>query len=245
VKLSAGAPLLIRMRGVRRIRLNALDYDANKSLVVPSALLSLREIKKQAELHPGSTLLIVGHTDASGEPGPNLDLSLERAEALAAFLQEDADAWEAFFRESRPSGRRWGARELQLMLSVLPDGGEKFYAGPIDGSQGPAMTAALKRFQREAGLEADGIAGPKTRQALFAAYFKLDGAALPADIRVVAHGCGEGFPTGGSAASDRRVEIFFFAAPIDPAPSADRKSGPGASDYPKWLEQVLETVDIG
>jgi hypothetical protein len=37
-----------------------------------------------------------------------------------------------------------------------------FDPGPIDGVQGPRMTAAIKAFQEANGLEADGIVGPKT-----------------------------------------------------------------------------------
>jgi len=42
------------------------------------------------------------------------------------------------------------------------------YAGAlaVDGSYGPKTTAAVKEFQRRAGLERDGITGPKTRAAL-------------------------------------------------------------------------------
>jgi hypothetical protein len=40
------------------------------------------------------------------------------------------------------------------------------YAGSIDGLKGQATTAAIKRFQRLAGLPADGIPDAKTRRAL-------------------------------------------------------------------------------
>jgi hypothetical protein len=41
-----------------------------------------------------------------------------------------------------------------------------FSAGKADGNYGPATTSALKRFQRSAGLTADGILGPATLRAL-------------------------------------------------------------------------------
>ncbi len=40
------------------------------------------------------------------------------------------------------------------------------YAGDVDGLAGPLTARAVRRFQRRAGLVADGVAGPRTRAAL-------------------------------------------------------------------------------
>ncbi len=263
VKVMAGKPATLRLQGVVRVCIAGFRFDTAKCFVQPAALPALRSLKIQYDLRPRSNLLIVGHTDATGEEAANLDLSLERADALAAYLTDKADAWEAWFADGRPAARRWGVREIQHMLSALPEGGPAYYGGTVDGSQGHATLQAIKAFQEAAGLKVDGIAGPLTRKALIEAYMDLDGTTLPAGIVPVVHGCGESFPAGLSAAAlkdpsqrkaagdgkgreeDRRVEVFFFEAPIDPAPAADRKSPKDAVDYPEWLAQVTETLVIG
>lgn len=59
------------------------------------------------------------------------------------------------------ASRDAGLAALQVALQA-----RGFYAGSIDGFKGPATTAAIKRFQRHAGLRVDGVAGPSTRRAL-------------------------------------------------------------------------------
>jgi peptidoglycan hydrolase-like protein with peptidoglycan-binding domain len=44
--------------------------------------------------------------------------------------------------------------------------GQGINPGPVDGIFGPKTEDAVKRFQERAGLEEDGIAGPKTMAAL-------------------------------------------------------------------------------
>ena len=40
------------------------------------------------------------------------------------------------------------------------------YAGAVDGVAGPRTGAAVRSFQRRAGIAVDGVAGPQTRSAL-------------------------------------------------------------------------------
>ena len=62
---------------------------------------------------------------------------------------------------SAAASRDAGLAALQVALHE-----RGLYTGSIDGVQGPATTAAIKRLQRRAGLAADGVAGPRTRQVL-------------------------------------------------------------------------------
>src|SRR3982750_3296618 len=53
-------------------------------------------------------------------------------------------------------------RDIQQALNDA-----RFDPGPIDGVRGRKTIAAIKMFQRENGLEVDGIVGPKTAAVLF------------------------------------------------------------------------------
>lgn len=107
----------------------------------------------------------------------------------------------------------------------------------------------MKDFQSAQGLKVDGIVGPDTRKALIASYMAIDGTSLPAGTTITTHGAGENFPadeTGDSVRDpdNRRVEIFFFDGPIEPAPPG-KTSRKGSTQYPQWLAVVAETMDLG
>jgi murein DD-endopeptidase MepM/ murein hydrolase activator NlpD len=59
-----------------------------------------------------------------------------------------------------------GSRDAGLAALQVALQSRGVYAGSIDGIKGPITTKAIKRFQRRAGLPADGVPGPKTRRAL-------------------------------------------------------------------------------
>ena len=59
----------------------------------------------------------------------------------------------------------WGqgsARVAALQTALTAKG---LYSGTIDGVNGSATRAAVRRFQRSAGIQIDGVAGPRTRRA--------------------------------------------------------------------------------
>ena len=56
-----------------------------------------------------------------------------------------------------------GAQVKRLQRALAQLG---YSPGKVDGGYGPATTAALKQFQQANGLQADGVLGPKTLQAL-------------------------------------------------------------------------------
>src|SRR5262249_49372999 len=82
-----------------RVRLVGMFFDTDKTFLLPSAMHGIRGIRRQYDLHPDSNLLIVGHTDTAGREQHNSSLSLERADAIAAYLTNDVPAWETLFRD--------------------------------------------------------------------------------------------------------------------------------------------------
>jgi murein DD-endopeptidase MepM/ murein hydrolase activator NlpD len=111
--------------------------------------------------------------DVDGRAGPQTRLAVRAFQARRG-LVIDGIAGPATRRalgaRGRPSyaarvitlgARGWDVAELQFLLAW---GG--FPSGPMDGAFGPRTRAALLRYQRWAGLRADGAAGPATLTSL-------------------------------------------------------------------------------
>lgn len=249
-KLPIGASQRVQLSGppVPRVRLVGMFFDLKKAFLLPSAIPGLKEIKKQYDAHPASNLLVVGHTDTSGQDDYNLPLSLERAEATGAYLKDDVAAWEKFFKH-QDEGKRWGVREIQFMLSELPQAGTRFYPARPSGFSDGKTVSGLRRFQGENGLKQTGEADDPTRKALITAYMSIDGTSLPANVTLTTHGCGEHFPADAApdnvrSPEDRRVEMFLFDGPIDPPAPPTRLSKRGSTEYARWLASVTATFDF-
>lgn len=248
IPLEAKTPhtLVIQPR-VGRARVVGSVFDTNKAFVLPDALGLLKEVTALYGEHPGAVMLIVGHTDTTGEPDLNDALSLARARAVAAYLQDDVDAWLAFYDDGVSASARWGAPEDALLLERA-----------LWGLGQPAAADPVRVYQEARGLSVDGDLGPNTRRALIEDYMALDGSTLPASITPQVHGCGESYPLADDAETldvdppdgvedptDRRVEVFFFDPPFGVLPAAASDlSTPRDPEYPIWCRRARYTKDM-
>lgn len=246
-----GSPQIRMLGAVPRSVLarTRMFFNTNKAFLLPMALPSMQKLRRLYVENSPCELLVVGHADTAGSSAFNDELSLERARATIAYLEDDVDSWFDFYSHHDPK-RAWGKVEDHLMLMALPDFSSK-----------PKGEQEVRWFQRTRGLSVDGKAGSETRHALIEEYMSLDGASLAdfvGEINATAHGCGENFPLDEQGdeldeapeddkpdAGDRRVELFFFDPEfgISPAPPAEN-SPAGSTEYPTWRKRVVEEVEL-
>ncbi len=260
----------VRMLGVLprsvMVRVRGMLFETNKNFPLPMAMLSMQRIRDIYEENDPGELVVVGHTDTSGEASINDPLSIERAEAVAAYLADDVDPWLEMYDHSSQS-KRWGEAEDLMMIQAVTVFGDK-----------PPQRDSIEWFQeqhnervetQESGrptLEPDGVCGPKTRRELITEYMLLDGTSVAKDdegaehfdIELTLHGCGENFPLdatgeqldqaaidGQNDVQDRRVELFFFDRDFGIVPPPPGKnSAPGSSEYPQWRARSIHDDDL-
>src|SRR5215217_2013690 len=64
------------------------------------------------------------------------------------------------------AGPAWGQGSARIAALQTALSAKGLYAGTIDGVNGAGTKAAVRRFQRQAGLTPDGVVGQQTRRAL-------------------------------------------------------------------------------
>jgi len=151
-------------------RLNAPGFAFDSSFVSPAFHDELATLSGIVGAHQGCPAALFGHCDPVGGDQLNKTLGDRRAIAIYALLTRQPDLW-AYLYDNPQVGDTWGTHAIQQMLASVVDGqGSVYYGGGVSGQYGGDTTAAVKRFQGDAGLPANGQAGAATRKALFGAY---------------------------------------------------------------------------
>ncbi len=70
------------------LRLSGLSFDVNSSQIKDVHVPLLEKVETIIKMYPDSKLIVEGHTDASGDPAVNTDLSQKRAYAVMQYLRE-------------------------------------------------------------------------------------------------------------------------------------------------------------
>lgn len=230
--MNATPGVIVLYKPLKRVRLAGMHFDTNKCFLRESAMTGIRSVVQVYKKQPNGKMLVLGHTDTTADDAYNLDLSVERAEAVKAYLKDDVTAWDAWFDDAKPKHKRWGNLEVHHMIAALPAD------GTVAGFQ------AWSNDTRGTDLKVDGIVGPKTRKALIEAYMAIDATTVPKSVTIETHGCGEFFPIkGASNDENRRVEIYCFDDEITP-PVPGPKASKGEPQYEQWKKQVTDDIDV-
>jgi len=242
------------------IRVRGMLFDKEKSFLLPEAIPNLELVRTVYEDSEPAVLLIVGHTDTTGQPSTNDPLSRDRAAAVSEYLRDDVEAWLRRYDDG-PEDSRFGTTEDHAMIEVVTD----IEAKPPEQDlvRWYQEIHNARRSEERPALTVNGVAGQETRRELITDYMALDGVSLvdddpPLDIRVVLHGCGENFPLDATGeeldeaalesqddALDRRVELFFFDPEFGIRPEPESENSPAGSDaYGEWRRRSVRNDDL-
>ncbi|NLW32388.1 MAG: hypothetical protein GXY77_13135, partial [Fibrobacter sp.] len=189
---------------------------------------SLCSVFKFAKENSDKEILLFGHSDTSGDPEYNYDLSQWRAEGIKAVLDNKKDAWLDIVELASK------IEDYQQILKSLYNHGWATDPGAVDNTNGPKTEQAVNAFQGEynnrfnGSLKQDGVMGQNTWSALFEVIrdllvesVKSETGSEPAQLVYSSkhdgiYPCGESFPIDEKGKDDyrsrenRRVEIVFF-----------------------------------
>jgi outer membrane protein OmpA-like peptidoglycan-associated protein len=236
-----------------------VHFRFDSAFVEPCMREVLARVSTYARSHEKEKMLLLGHTDLTGDDDYNQMLSERRGRAVFASLtfrtssalrSAAIEDWDNL-RKGPKGGLNdgWGTREYQYMLQDL-----EFYIGNIDEDHGPKTDAAVRAFQRNKGLPATGFVNEATWRALIQAYLEAGAMAIPesqffpnadpaesCDSGILKWlGTGEKDPVKNTREAwrpNRRVEILFVLADKVPCkvpkPLTFDKPLPGAVNA-KW-----------
>src|SRR5690554_1636345 len=190
---------------------------------------SLTSVFKYAKENADKEIVLFGHTDTSGDPDYNHDLSQWRAEGIKSVLDNNVNMWlDIVELASRVEDYQ------QILKSLCDSYGWPTDPGTVDNTNGQKTIDAVKAFQSEynarfnSSLKEDGVVDSKTWEAIFEVIRNLlvesvkgeIGEEPPTLVYSSNHNgvypCGESFPVDQkekdnySSLENRRVEIVFF-----------------------------------
>jgi len=129
-----------------QVALSGVNFDTNKTFIRPEGADDLRRIGELNAEEPDRKIAIFGHTDRVGSDANNNQLSLVRARSMDALLRHNIGFW---FDRFHPGDEVLGTGipELQWALKETGD-----FAGSIDGTDTPALQAAVAAYKVRKGL---------------------------------------------------------------------------------------------
>lgn len=134
-------------------KLESVRFAFGSSFILPDTQKDFAAFSAIRKAHPSAPMSVFGHADPVGDDAFNKKISGHRAESIYAVLTHDTARWEQLYQDAG-SSEGWGSGAVRSMLSALG-------------------FADVTSFQTANGLTADGVAGPKTREKLFAAYMRF------------------------------------------------------------------------
>jgi len=151
-------------------RLEDLRFEFGSSFIKPEAAMEFTQLAELVKERPEAPLSIFGHADPIGLDENNKKLSGRRAAAVYAMLTRKTEIFEDIYSQTGKYTAphevdQWGTKVVQQILQNLG-----YSPGPIDGKMGDQTQEAVKAFQKDQGLTADGNPGKQTRAKLFLAY---------------------------------------------------------------------------